>query len=357
MKSYIFNAHLKFDVDPELSLSIEYFDRYKYLQEKVSQVFHIVDKQNGKPVKWVHGFKFNQDKHALTKYFDEEIIKSYPHNKQITLAYCEDGVATIKLYLSEKYSWRTEIEKRFLAIVSNLIFNKVRSTVSQVLRNQNRQAQILTKNELYNILLVLNSKLTSPLDEGLVNKLTTYIWLKYVNDEIRPPIEVKKSIRSKSFMDEFFYAYPECKYYSLKKAVREEVNRIKADCRRQKYNKIISEFKNKHPDSRYTDIVNMLCNKCKLKKSNASKIYCEWKKVSSPTSLDKINDNIFNKISNDTFSSMCKMENFILSYEGTKKLTQIVVSSGSGVSIAQVKRNWHHFKKVVDKLKKKNKKK
>jgi hypothetical protein len=51
------------------------------------------------------------------------------------------------------------------------------------------------------------------------------------------------------------------------------------------------------------------------------------------------------------------MENFILSYEGTKKLTQIVVSSGSGVSIAQVKRNWHHFKKVVDKLKKKNKKK
>ena len=159
MLKYSFNAHVKYDTDQDLSYSPEYFEIYKYLQGKSNQVLHIVDKRNGKPIPWESGLKYNKVKHNLVSYFLKEIIELYPHNKEITLAYCPGGVATIKLYLSEIYTWQSEIEKRLLAIVSNLIFNKIRSPIAQLLINRNRQLEVLTKNEVYNILLILNSKI------------------------------------------------------------------------------------------------------------------------------------------------------------------------------------------------------
>ena len=67
--------------------------------------------------------------------------------------------------------------------------------------------------------------------------------------------------------------------------------------------------------------------------------------------------NKLDKISDDTFSSIFKMEQFIYTYNKEEKPTQKVVASGSGVSIAQVKRNWSHFKKEVNKIKRRMKKK
>ncbi len=352
MEKYSFNAHLELDIDPELCYSDEYFDRYKFLQGNFNQVLHIVEKRSGKPVTWHQGIKFNQENHSLTTYFKKEIIELFPHNEQYTLAYCPDGVATIKIYLLKKYNWKTHIEKRFLAIVSNLIFNIVRTPKSQILRNRGRYSEILTKNEVYNILLILNSKLTTPLDDELINKLTTYIWLKNLNDELHPPIEIKKSIRSQKFMNVFLDNYPECDDYSIQQAVKAELNRVKGVYINDKYADTITKYVTKYPNSRYTDRVKNLMKKHSLKKSNASRIYCKWKKVSSPTPINNISNNNGDKVSNDTLS-IIKMKQFIQSYRSDVKLTQKVVSVGSGVSIAQVKRKWFLFKEQVDKIKKK----
>lgn len=354
MLKYSFNGHLKFDVDQDLSYSAEYFERYEYLQGKCNQVLHLADKINGRPVKWEPGLKYDKRKHKLTSYFTKNIIELYPHNNEKTLAYCPDGVATIKLYLSEIYTWQFEIEKRLLAIISNIIFNKVRRPTSQLLKNRNRQEEILTKNEVYNILLILNSKLLNPLNELSLNKLTSYIWMKYLNGELSPPVDKKMSIRSDNFMKVFNKSYPD-KHYTLTQAVRSEVNRVKGLYTKQKYGAIITNFRAQHPDCRYTDIIKMLCKEYGLGKSNAGKIYSEWKKVSLHTSLN--NFNLDKEVSGDTFlPSSEKIEQFISNHNLSSKITQLTVSEGTGLSIATVKRYWPAVKELVGRLNKGRKK-
>ncbi|MBL7914302.1 MAG: hypothetical protein JNL49_04580 [Bacteroidia bacterium] len=355
MTNYEFDAHLKFDIDATLEYDYLIASNYDKLKQTVTDVQHIADIRTGHPVKWTAGFEYDDNKHTLTDCFSSNIIAEYDCNESKTLAWIPQGVATIKLYILEDYEWKTGIEKLLLAIISNFIFFKTHTIESRILQRRNKQAEIFTKNELYNLLWILNAKMLIPLTDEHINKLTSYIWLKFTNGEIEPNFEYKKSIRSKNFMTVFLDTYPECHNYSVRSAVIAELNRIKGKHTQNKFASIIEKYRLTNPQSTYTEIVQMLVKKHGLKESNASRKYCQWKKVSQHTTIEYNSSDM--DVGNDTFSSMCKMEKFILTYEGTEKLTQKVVSSGSGVSIAQVKRNWFLFKEQVNKIKVLNKKK
>lgn len=260
MTNYKFDAHLKFDIDATLEYDFLIASKYEKLERSVTDVQHIADKRTGHPVKWTTGFEFDDNKHMLTECFSSNIIAEYNCNESKTLAWMPQGVATIKLYILEDYKWKTGIEKLLLAIMSNFIFFKMHTIESKILQRRNKHARIFTKNELYNVLWILNAKMLKHLSDEHINKMTSYIWFKFNNGDIQPNFESKKSIRSKNFMTVFLDTYPECKHYTARNAVVAELNRIKGKHTQNKFASIIGKYRLKNPKCTYTEIVQMLIN-------------------------------------------------------------------------------------------------
>ena len=352
MQKFSFNAHDKFEIDKELHHDLEIDLKYDYLRSVYNEVLHITFRNTGKPVPWEVNLKYDEKLHDLIRYFDIEIIEQYDCNESKTLAHIPQGVAMLKLHLLKDYDWQQKVEIRLLAIISNILILGRRNIEKRIKVIRNSEPGTYTKNEMYNILLVLNSKLSTPIADEIINKLTSYVWLKYQTNELKPTIEIKKSITRSDFMTIFIKNYPECAHYSKRSAIIAEINRIKFKPSRDKFNDAIQKYKQKNPECKYTDVVNMLMRDHKLKKSNAGKKYCEWKKVSQPTTID--NSDYSTTVCADTIlSSEHKIARFFSTYTGDEKLTQEKLASETKLSISTIKRKWRFCKNHISKINKK----
>ncbi len=117
-----------------------------------------------------------------------------------------------------------------------------------------------SKNLIYNLLLVLNSRCVEkkvkdgeqpvyiPLDDSEINKLSTFIYNTFIENKVAVKLESCKSIRSQDFIKKYLIDNPE---YSGDKHPRtiilKQIKNLKSGVTTNNYNDTISELIDFYP--------------------------------------------------------------------------------------------------------------
>lgn len=172
------------------------------------------------------------------------------------------------------YFVRTKRAKSLSSIVFNLLIS-----------NHFNKHQF-SKNLIYNLLLVLNSRCVEkkvkdgeqpvyiPLDDSEINKLSTFIYNTFIENKVAVKLESCKSIRSQDFVKKYLIDNPE---YSGDKHPRTiilcQIHQIKSNSIKNNWKSIISELIMCYPELKAKKYIEILMLEHKLKYNSARDIY------------------------------------------------------------------------------------
>lgn len=349
-----FVCKLKFDYDNTLILDESIQFDFRFLKQNYYQCKVITNRATGLPVNFEPDLLYDPKIHLMQEYFGKEIIgQMLFHNKNLTLAYTPDAFACYRVHIGSQI----RNPEHLLAILSNFLWMRNLTPANQLRLIRGIKCQIVTKLELFNILLILNRKMINPCTDVQLNKLTTYIFQTYDSSKLIPKVKEIKSIRTQSFLKEYTGDYSD-----IRSAILSEINKIKFVQSQDYYGDIIEKKINlelkKGNVLSFCEMVDFLMSEHKLKNANArKKVYQFEKRYQTATALLNINNNnIQEEYQNDTFSnSESKIANFINKFNG-EHLTQNIIAKGTGLGIATIKRHWTKFKERVQLYNKQRKK-
>lgn len=367
MKSFI--DKLRYELDPELNQQFDLQLNFSGLEQKESEVhtfynpFYqnkiIVDKNSGLPLTYSSDLVFDSKKHSLVDYFSESQIKSFAyHNDAGTLAYIPKGIAAIKLYVRAKI----KTPEQLIPIVTNYIWLNESTTAEHKLRaiRLKHLIPLFSKNELYNLLLILNGRLTDPLPEYNVNKLTSYIQHKISSNELQPTIERMTTIRTKDFLVNYMFEQAESEEdVTVLSAVMSTINQIKAKIYRSETNKLIDDYLDKNPELEYMQLVRWLADKQKISVQHAKRLIANYRQGAIRSHPMLIN---YSSMGGDHFApsdksnkSERKIKRFVRQWSmvnsnGSGRLTQKSISDGTGLSLRTVKNKWQFTQQLIQQL-------
>lgn len=221
--------------------------------------------------------KFNPAEYTMDWWFDEGVISQFESkNSDYSLAYI-NGIAStvINLFKDRRFKHRSRT-KQIISIVSDYLF----------LRNYD---DTITKNYVYNMMLVLNERCITggddpkpmPVSGDELNLMTTHVWTKYKANEILPSVHIKKHIRTKNFLDNW-YKNPS---RTEKELTYDARTVIMLECKRlanvSKKEALTLQFEKQASTINKTmlvkDIINHIAKENKLSSSTVKKEYHKWK--------------------------------------------------------------------------------
>jgi hypothetical protein len=156
------------------------------------------------------------------------------------------------------------------------------------------QSIVLSKNEIYNILLMLNynkcvkakplnkeQPVMFPLTEFEINLLTGFIYDKYLNDDIIPKFDEKgsKSIRTDSFIKEWLRNNPEYEGDKHSRTIIiNEINRLKGINTSVLKSEYIVDLYDRYPGLKTKDYIHIIMEERKFTYEYAKKYFFKSKK-------------------------------------------------------------------------------
>ena len=275
-----YNFLKKIEIDSSLTECPILQEKYFHLNYDYYSTLVLTEKNSGLPVFYSKDLIYNPDKHNLVRFFSEDIINLFPHNEQGTLAYIHQGVACFKIFLTENYNFNSNIEAKLIGIVSNIILFGQESIIGKMLNSKKIN---LSKNEIYNILLILNLKSNNSLNKSIINQLSSYLFKLYTSNKLSPHIQMKKSIRTK----DYFQTHNKNIVFKFRECVISDISKIKS----QSSNSKIENIVNSYPGLKFTQLVKKIAVEYKCTEVAAKQKLARWKRCKKQNTVgNKVGD-------------------------------------------------------------------
>lgn len=284
---------LKYKIDDSLFIDNNILDEIlDVFQKNFYAKYIIINKLDNKPVKFLKNLKFDFEKHYVTKYVDAKIISQEGiKNKRNTLAYSDAGYSCIKFFLQEDtYFPRKKRVKSLCSFIFNLLitnhFNKFE----------------ITKNFIYNLLVILNSRCVNckvekgqkpiydPLKDDELNKVSSFIFDIFQKKEISKTVDKCKTIRTSNFLPVFLQENPTYTgNQHIKSILLKEINNLKNNKTVNNHYTKISEILSNYEGCKAKEFIEIISIELKIEKSYARDLYYEYKKTLKNIALCEYN--------------------------------------------------------------------